>query len=79
MGGLNKKTFNDQFSKRGESIHEEAKALGGVEKLDLNPNDFPISDDTVMHMATALAFNNWDPSKVSINLAPILLGIETFI
>ncbi|CAB1328574.1 unnamed protein product [Coregonus sp. 'balchen'] len=44
---------NWEFEKDGAFIHEEVQKRGGLEKLDAI--DFPVSDDTVMHLATAEA------------------------
>lgn len=40
-----------EFETDGMLIHEEVQKRGGLEKLDAI--DFPVSDDTVMHLATA--------------------------
>ena len=37
----------------GETIHEQLRELGGIEKITTALPDWPISDDTVMHLATA--------------------------
>ncbi|XP_076120521.1 ADP-ribosylhydrolase ARH1-like isoform X1 [Alosa pseudoharengus] len=42
-----------EFESNGEKIHKEVAARGGLENLDVK--EFPISDDTVMHLATAVA------------------------
>ena len=44
-----------EFCRMGEKIHEEAKGLGGIENVKVNPKEWRISDDTVMHIATAEA------------------------
>ncbi|CAB1346974.1 unnamed protein product, partial [Coregonus sp. 'balchen'] len=41
------------FENDGALIHEEVQKIGSLEKLDAK--DFPVSDDTVMHLATAEA------------------------
>ncbi|KAM3862362.1 ADP-ribosylhydrolase ARH1-like [Diretmus argenteus] len=40
-----------EFEKDGEDIHRQVTARGGLASLDAK--DFPLSDDTVMHLATA--------------------------
>lgn len=40
-----------EFELNGQLIHREVAALGGLENLDVK--NFPVSDDTVMHLATA--------------------------
>ncbi|XP_071771818.1 ADP-ribosylhydrolase ARH1-like [Centroberyx gerrardi] len=42
---------NWEFEADGEAIHRQVKERGGLAKL--NVKDFPVSDDTVMHLATA--------------------------
>ncbi|XP_066544618.1 ADP-ribosylhydrolase ARH1 isoform X2 [Amia ocellicauda] len=42
-----------EFCKNGEEIHKELADLGGLAKV--NIKDFMVSDDTVMHLATAEA------------------------
>jgi ADP-ribosylglycohydrolase len=37
--------------------------MGGLEKLMIEPETFPVSDDTVMHIATAKAITKWDTKK----------------
>ena len=37
----------------GERIHAEAKELGGIGSVTVTPEDWRVSDDTVMHIATA--------------------------
>ncbi|XP_068610607.1 ADP-ribosylarginine hydrolase isoform X2 [Brachionichthys hirsutus] len=37
----------------GPAIHEELKELGGLEKIQAELPDWPVSDDTVLHLATA--------------------------
>eukprot|EP01012_Entosiphon_sulcatum_P027215 TRINITY_DN327_c0_g1_i2.p1 TRINITY_DN327_c0_g1~~TRINITY_DN327_c0_g1_i2.p1 ORF type:complete len:409 (+),score=61.19 TRINITY_DN327_c0_g1_i2:38-1264(+) len=44
-----------EFNTSGEAIHEEAKALGGPMVIEVKPPEFIVSDDTVMHIATANA------------------------
>lgn len=35
------------------TIHEQLKELGGIESITAELPDWPVSDDTVMHLATA--------------------------
>lgn len=44
-----------EFCFVGEEIHKELKKLGGVKKLKISLPGWPVSDDTVMHIATAKA------------------------
>lgn len=52
-----------EFARLGSKIHSDIEDLGGVEALKVNPTDFMISDDTVMHLATAEALvSDWKSS-----------------
>ena len=42
-----------EFCHSGETIHEELEAMGGLQKIKVNTREWPVSDDTVMHLATA--------------------------
>jgi ADP-ribosylarginine hydrolase len=45
-----------EFNKKGVKIHEDMMNMtdqAGIKGLKLNYTDFPYSDDTVMHIATA--------------------------
>ncbi len=47
-----------EFNRNGNQIHEDMMRLTnnkGIMGLHVNPKDFPYSDDTVMHIATAEA------------------------
>jgi ADP-ribosylarginine hydrolase len=46
-----------EFNMSGESIHAELKQLGGLGKLEIDKRDWRVSDDTIMHMATAKALS----------------------
>ena len=39
----------------GTGIHEQLQLLGGIENIKVDPQKWMISDDTVMHIATAEA------------------------
>jgi len=42
-----------EFSCSGEAIHDDLEARGGLKKIIVNKKEWPVSDDTVMHLATA--------------------------
>ena len=42
-----------EFNFVGASIHKELEQLGGIEKLSIKLKDWKVSDDTVLHLATA--------------------------
>ncbi|CAH1795216.1 unnamed protein product, partial [Owenia fusiformis] len=44
-----------EFCDNGKTIHEELKNLGGVENIEIKLPNWRVSDDTVMHLATAEA------------------------
>ena len=49
-----------EFCRSGATIHSEVKQLGGVSALNLTRKDFMVSDDTVLHIATAEALiSDW--------------------
>ncbi|XP_041480040.1 protein ADP-ribosylarginine hydrolase-like [Lytechinus variegatus] len=50
-----------EFNFVGTDIHKEVKALGGVCKLHVKLPAFPVSDDTVLHLATARALLSGKP------------------
>lgn len=53
-----------EFCRSGPRIHEHLQALGGIEKIKVNPQMWMISDDTVMHIATAEALvSPWNEDK----------------
>ncbi len=61
-----------EFCRSGQRIHEELEKLGVLEKISVNPRDWMVSDDTVMHIATAEALlSDWgeDREKLYSNLA----------
>jgi len=57
-----------EFNYSGESIHKECEELGGVENLDLT--GWMVSDDTVMHLATAEALVFF-PEKMNPSLSQL--------
>ncbi|KAK3579429.1 hypothetical protein CHS0354_028226 [Potamilus streckersoni] len=54
-----------EFCHSGRIIHNELKKMGGIENVTVKLPDWKISDDTVMHLATAEALMEWgqDPDK----------------
>lgn len=44
-----------EFCNSGVRIHEELEYLGGLERIQVNKKEWRVSDDTVMHIATAEA------------------------
>ncbi|XP_060583943.1 ADP-ribosylhydrolase ARH1-like [Ruditapes philippinarum] len=46
---------NWEFCTDGNIIHDELKRIGGLSKLKVNTKEWMVSDDTVMHLATAEA------------------------
>ncbi|XP_052766629.1 ADP-ribosylhydrolase ARH1-like [Mya arenaria] len=42
-----------EFCLSGEKIHRDLEELGGLENISVNPKNWKVSDDTVMHLATA--------------------------
>ena len=44
-----------EFCHSGIAIHEELNNLGGLDNIKINVKDWMVSDDTVMHIATASA------------------------
>ena len=50
------KNGNWEFCHSGTAIHAEALTLGGINKLNIKKPDWLVSDDTVMHLATAEAY-----------------------
>lgn len=52
---LGYRNFTRENSALGAKIQEELKEIGGLENLVLSPDKWPVSDNTLMHMATAEA------------------------
>ncbi|XP_064180692.1 ADP-ribosylarginine hydrolase [Anguilla rostrata] len=44
-----------EYNESGPAIHKELQELGGVENIAVELPDWPVSDDTVLHLATAEA------------------------
>ncbi|KAL4240863.1 hypothetical protein ACF0H5_001648 [Mactra antiquata] len=65
---LGYKNGNWEFCNSGKEIHDELKSLGGVDKLKVNVKNFMVSDDTVMHIATAKALIEWKAEDLSSEL-----------
>ncbi|NXU52465.1 ARHL1 protein, partial [Turnix velox] len=42
-----------EYCPSGEQIHAELAQLGGLGAITLAPPEWPLSDDTVLHLATA--------------------------
>jgi ADP-ribosylarginine hydrolase len=61
-----------EFNTDGSIIHRELEDLGGLEKLHLTKNKWPVSDDTVMHLATGEALVLFGNETDKVNLYKIL-------
>uniref|UniRef100_A0A8C2SZD5 Protein ADP-ribosylarginine hydrolase-like n=1 Tax=Coturnix japonica TaxID=93934 RepID=A0A8C2SZD5_COTJA len=46
-----------EYCTAGARIHRELRALGGLGSIELRPPEWPLSDDTVLHLATAEGLN----------------------
>ena len=56
-----------EFCRSGERIHEQLELLGGLDKIKVDPKKWMISDDTVMHIATAEALiSDWGEDYVKL-------------
>ncbi|XP_049916766.1 inactive ADP-ribosyltransferase arh2-like [Epinephelus moara] len=42
-----------EYNESGPAIHQELKELGGLKNIKAELPDWPVSDDTVLHLATA--------------------------
>ena len=61
-----------EFCRSGLRIHEDLDQLGGLDKIVVNPRGWMVSDDTVMHIATAEALvSEWkgDREQLYSNIA----------
>lgn len=61
-----------EFCRSGRYIHEQLQQLGGLDKIVINARKWMVSDDTVMHIATAEALiSDWkdDREKLYSTLA----------
>lgn len=58
-----------EYCTSGAQIHAELAELGGLEAITLQPPEWPVSDDTVLHLATAEALatgrGEWGPPSYS--------------
>lgn len=52
-----------EFCTDGVQIHKELEQLGGVNSICVSTDDWPVSDDTVMHIATAKALVKQIPGE----------------
>ncbi|XP_038015734.1 protein ADP-ribosylarginine hydrolase-like protein 1 isoform X4 [Motacilla alba alba] len=52
---LGYRNFSRENNALGAKIQQELKEIGGLENLVLSPDKWPVSDNTLMHMATAEA------------------------
>ena len=53
-----------EVCRSGERIHAEAKELGGIENVRVTTKNWRVSDDTVMHIATAEALlTEWSDTE----------------
>jgi ADP-ribosylarginine hydrolase len=60
-----------EFCRKGRAIHNELQSLGGLENLKIEKTNWRVSDDTVMHLATAEALVEWQDTDKK-NLYPLL-------
>ncbi|MED6246962.1 hypothetical protein ATANTOWER_026922 [Ataeniobius toweri] len=42
-----------EYNESGPAIHQELQELGGLKNIKVELPDWPVSDDTVLHLATA--------------------------
>lgn len=57
-----------EFCRSGVRIHESLSKLGGLENIKINPRQWMVSDDTVMHLATAEALvSKWQSREQLID------------
>jgi ADP-ribosylglycohydrolase len=57
-----------EFLKDGNAIHRQLSELGGLDALTLCLPDFRVSDDTILHLATAEALIEPHPSREKLYL-----------
>lgn len=61
-----------EFCKRGEEIHRQLKDMGGIKHIDVSIPEWTVSDDTVMHLATADALVRHKTCEDKENLYSLL-------
>lgn len=64
-----------EFCHNGRFIHNELESLGGLENLCIDKTNWRVSDDTVMHIATAEALVDWQDTVKNWLLLKLLLLI----
>ncbi|XP_048477083.1 ADP-ribosylhydrolase ARH1-like [Rhincodon typus] len=47
-----------EYCESGPQIHRELEELGGLAAIETKPPEWRVSDDTVLHLATAEALNS---------------------
>uniref|UniRef100_A0A8C3V917 ADP-ribosylarginine hydrolase n=1 Tax=Catharus ustulatus TaxID=91951 RepID=A0A8C3V917_CATUS len=52
-----------EYCTSGPQIHAELAQLGGLAAISLEPPEWPVSDDTVLHLATAEGLATGDPGR----------------
>ena len=58
-----------EFCRSGQRIHDQLASLGGLENISVNPRGWMVSDDTVMHIATAEALlSDWKGDRETLYL-----------
>jgi ADP-ribosylarginine hydrolase len=60
-----------EFCRDGRFIHNELESLGGLENLCIDKTNWRVSDDTVMHIATAEALVDWKDTVKKLRFCQI--------